>query len=108
METLDSIIEALNTENLKLQQKAEKSENKISELESDLNEKDQFNLRNSTEIQEILSDIDHDSLEDKVIELLAEVHIVVTKSDIEDCHRLGKNVNTIMRFVKFCNDILEK
>ena len=51
-----------------------------------------------------------DSLEDKVIELLAEAHIVATKSDIEDCHRLGKNGSTIVRFVnrKFCNDILEK
>ena len=45
-----------------------------------------------------------------MIELLAEAHIVATKSDIEDCHRLGKNGSTIVRFVnrKFCNGILEK
>ena len=40
--------------------------------------------------------------------MLAETHIVATKSDIEECHRLGKNGSTIVRFVKrkFCN-ILE-
>ena len=42
--------------------------------------------------------------------MLGEVDIVATKSDIEDCHRLGKNGNTIVRFVnrKFYNVILEK
>ena len=42
--------------------------------------------------------------------MLVEVHIVATKSDIEDCHRLGENGSTILRFVnrKFCNVILEK
>ena len=48
---------------------------------------------------EIPSDIGDDSLEDKVIEMLAKVHIVATKSDIEDCHRLVKNGSTILRFV---------
>ena len=45
-----------------------------------------------------------------MIELLAEAHIVATKSNIEDCHKLGKNGSTIVRFVnrKFCNDFLEK
>ena len=42
--------------------------------------------------------------------MLDEVDIVATNSDIEDCHRLGKNGNNIVRFVsrKFCNAILEK
>ena len=42
--------------------------------------------------------------------MLGENDIVVTKSDTEDCHRMGKNGNTIVRFVnrKFCNVILEK
>ena len=48
---------------------------------------------------EIPSDIGDDSLEDKVIEMLAKAHIVATKSDIEDCHRLVKNGSTILRFV---------
>ena len=41
------------------------------------------------EIQGIPSDIGDDSQEDKVIEMLAEAHIVATKSDIEDCHSTG-------------------
>ena len=31
--------------------------------------------------------------------MLAQVHIVATKSDMEDCHRLGKNGNTIVWFI---------
>ena len=42
LELKDSIAEALKTENLKLQQKVETLENRISELESDLNKKDQY------------------------------------------------------------------
>ena len=77
---------------------------------SDHNKKDQYNRRNNTELQRIPSNIDDDSFEDKVIEMLAEIHTAATKSDIEDCHRLGGNGNTTVRFVnrKFCNDILEK
>ena len=100
----------LKAENLKLQQKVEKLENRISELESDLNEKDQYDWRSNIVIHGIPSDIGDDSLEDEIIEMLAETHIVATKSDIEGCHRLGKNGSTIVWFVnrKFCNDILEK
>ena len=46
----DSIIEALKAENLKLEQKVEKLENRISELEFDLNKKNQYNRRNNIEI----------------------------------------------------------
>ena len=53
LEVKDSIIEALKAENLKLQQKVEKLENRISELEPDLNKKDQYNWRNNIEIQGI-------------------------------------------------------
>ena len=42
LEVKDSIIEALKAENLKLQQKVEKLENRVSELEADLNKKDQY------------------------------------------------------------------
>ena len=60
-------------------------------MESDLNKKDQYNRTNNTKIEGLPSDIGDNSLEDKVIEMLAEGHIVARKSDIEDCHRLGKN-----------------
>ena len=60
----DSIIEALKAENLKLQQKVEKLENRISELESDLNKKEQYNRRNNIDIQGMPLGIDDDSLEE--------------------------------------------
>ena len=41
LEVKDSIIEALKAANLKLQQEVEKLKNRTSELESDLNKKDQ-------------------------------------------------------------------
>ena len=58
----DSMVEALKAENLKLQQKVQKLENKISELEFDLNKKNQYNRRNNNEIQGIPSSIDDDSI----------------------------------------------
>ena len=61
LEAKDSIIEALKAENLKLKQKVEKLENRISALESDLNKKDQYNLRKNIENQGIPSDIEDDS-----------------------------------------------
>ena len=68
----------------------------ISELESDINKKDQHNQRNNTEIQRIPLDIDDKSLEAKLIEMLAKVHIVATQSDIADCCRVGKNGSAIV------------
>ena len=44
--------------------------------------------RNNNEIQRISSDIDDDSLEDKVVKMLAEGQIVVTKSHIEGWVRM--------------------
>ena len=78
-------------------------------MESDFNKKDQFNRKNNIDVQGITSDIDDDSLEDNVTEMLAGVWIVAAKLDIENCHKLG-NSNIIVRFVnrKFCNAILEK
>ena len=71
--------------------------------------KDQFNRKNNIDVQGKTSDIDDDSVENKVTEMLAGVCIVATKLDIGNCHKLG-NSNTIVRFAnrKFCNDILEK
>ena len=50
-----------------------------------------------------------DQLEEKVIDIFSQLNISLSKSDIEDCHQLGK-CNTMVRFVnqKFCKDALEK
>ena len=81
-----------------VQQKVVKLEDRISNLESDLNKKDQYNQRNNIEIQRLQSDTD-DSLDDKVTEMLVEVHVVATKSNTEDCHILCKNGINIVPFV---------
>ena len=50
-----------------------------------------------------------DQLEEKVTDIFSKLNISISKSDNEDCHRLG-NSNTVVRFVnrKFCKDALEK
>ena len=102
----DSIIEALREENIKLQTKCENLEAKLFELQKASNKQDQYSRRNNLEICGIVKD---DQLEEKVIDIFSQLNISLSKSDIEDCHQLGKS-NTIVRFVnrKFCKDALEK
>ena len=51
-------------------------------------------------------------MENEIIDIFSQLTIAISKSDIEDCHKLGKAnpKNTIVQFVnqKFCNDALEK
>ena len=68
--------------------------------------------RNNKEIQGIPSIVNDNLLEDKVFDTFSQLNITISKSDIEDCHRLGKAnpKNTIVQFVnhKYCNNALEK
>ena len=65
--------------------------------------------RNNLEIHGIPAEVKDNQLEEKVIDIFSQLNISLSKSDIEDCHRLGKS-NTIVRSVnqKFCEDVLEK
>ena len=65
--------------------------------------------RNNLEIHGIPTEVKDNQLEEKVMHIFSQLNISLSKSDIEDCHRLGKS-NTIVRFVnqKFCKDVLEK
>ena len=65
----DAIIEGLKAENLKLQQKAESLESKISKLKTDCNKQHQYNRRNNLEIHGIPSNISDDMLDEKVIQI---------------------------------------
>ena len=56
----DAIVEGLRAENLKLQQKVESLESRISKLETDCNKQDQYNRRNNLEIHRIPSNIPDD------------------------------------------------
>ena len=112
MSIKDSIIDALKQENFRLQQKVQHLENKLSDIEIAENKLEQYTRRNNIEIQGIPSTVHDNLLEDKVIDIFSQLNITISKSDIEDCHKLGKAnpKNTIVRIVnrKFCNDALEK
>ena len=112
MSIKDSITDALKEENFRLQQKVQHLEKKLSDIETVENQLEQYTRRNKIEIQGIPSSVHDSLLEDKVIDIFSQLNIAILKSDIEDCHRLGKAnpKNTIVRFVnrKFCNIALEK
>ena len=76
------------------------------------NKLEQYTRRNNIDILVILSSVHENLLEDKVINILSHLNITISKSDIEDCLRLGEGnpKNTIVRFVNrtFYNDALEK
>ena len=112
MSIKDSIIDALKEENFRLQQKVQHLEKKLSDIEIAENKLEQYTRRNNIEIQGIPSSVHDNLLEDKVVDIFSQLNITISKSDIEDCHRLGKAnpKNTIVRFVnrKFCNIALEK
>ena len=112
MDIKDSIIDTLKEENFRLQQKVQHLEKKLSDTDIAENKLEQYTRRNNIEIQGIPSTVHDNLLEDKVIDIFSQLNITISKSDIEDGHRLGKAnpKNTIVRFVnrKFCNDALEK
>ena len=79
----DAIIERLRAENLKLQQKVESLESRISKLETNCNKHDQYNRRNNLEIHRIPSNISDDMLEEKVTQIFEGTDFSLTANDIE-------------------------
>ena len=77
MSIKDSITDALKEENFSLQQKVQHLENKLSDIEV-------------AENKGIPSTVHDNLIEDKVIDTFSQLNITISKSDIEDCHRLGK------------------
>ena len=105
----DSITEALKEEDIKLQTKFENLGAKLFELQKVSNKQVQYSRTNNLEIHSIPAEVKNNQREEKVIDIFSQLNISLSKSDIEDCYRLGKS-NTIARFVnqKFCKDALEK
>ena len=60
------------------------------------NKHDQYTRRNNFEIHGIAAEVNDDQLEEKVIDIFSQLNISISKSDIEDCHQLGKS---IIRFI---------
>ena len=115
IEMKDEIIKNLMKENKLLNQKVCILEEKLLLQESQTYALDQYTRRNNLEITGIPEDIDDNSLEEKVIEVLGAVDITVDENDIEACHRLpptkkNSKKKTIVRFVnrKFVETAVHK
>ena len=99
----DIVIKNLQLENQKLRAKVGILEKKITTLEENGNQLEQYGRRNNLEITGIPDSIDDKNLEGKVIEILGKIDVKVSGNDIEACHRIGKSRDnskkTIIRFV---------
>ena len=78
-------------------------ENKVMSLEIKENNLEQYRRRNNLEITGTPDDVSDENLEEKVIQVLSEIQVSVSSSDIEACHRTGKSKNSskkaIVRFI---------
>ena len=74
--------------------KANNLENKVISLEINGNHLKQYGRRNDLEITGIPDDVSDENLEEKVIQVLSEIQVSVSSSDIEACHRIGKSKNS--------------
>ena len=88
-------------------QNCENFEAKLFELQKASNKHEQYTRRNNLKIHGIAVEVKDDQLEEKVIDIFSQLNTSISKSDIEDCHQLGKS---IVRFInrKFCKNALEK
>ena len=66
-------------------------------------------MKNNFKIHDISAEVKDDLSEEKIIDIFSQLNICISKSDIEDCHWLGKS-NLIVRFInqKFSADSGEK
>ena len=112
MSIKDTLTDALKEDNIQLKNKFELLEKKLLEVEISRNNLEHYTRRNNIEIQGIPSKVPDEKLEDKVIGIFGTMNIAITKNDVEDCNRLGKQKfkSTIVQFVnrKHCYVILNK
>ena len=90
----DVIIKDLHVENQRLRMKVNNIENKVMSLEINGNHLEQYRRRGNLEITGIPDDVSDENIEEKVIQVLSEIQVNVTISDIEACHRIGKSKNS--------------
>ena len=108
----DVIIKNLQLKNQRLQTRVNNLENKVISPEISGNHLEQYGHRNSLEITGISDDVSDQNLKSKVVEVLNEIHVDVSRSDIEACHRIGRSKNsskkTIVRFInrKYAKKVL--
>ena len=87
-------IKDLQVENQRLRMKVNNLENKVISLEINGNHLKQYGRRNDLEITGIPDDVSDENLEEKVIQVLSEIQVNVSSSDVEACHRIGKSKNS--------------
>ena len=90
----DVIIKNLQLENQRLRTRVNNLENKVISLEISGNHLEQYGRRNNLEIPGISDDVSDQNLESKVVEVLNEIQVDVSRSDIEVCHRIGRSKNS--------------
>ena len=97
------ILKDLQVENQRLRTKVNNLENKVMLLEINGNHLEQYGRRNNLEITGIPDDVSDENLEEKAIQVLSEIQVNVSSSDIEACHRIRKGKNsskkTIVQFI---------
>ena len=98
----DMIIKDLQVENQHLRMKVNNLENKVMSLEINGNHLEQYGRRNNLEITGIPDDVSDKNLEQKVIQVLSEIQVSVSSSDIEACHHIGKSKNLSKKNTKIC------
>ena len=86
----DIIIKNLQDENKPLKTKVNVLENKITDLEIQNNNLDQYSRRNNVEISGIPQSVSDNQLEEKVVDILKAIGVNITTNEIEACYRLGK------------------
>ena len=102
-----TIIENLSKSNLDLQARVSSLENEIIllkqaniDMTKHVEASFQHGRQNQIIVSGIPSSVEHDDLEMTTIGILNKIKSVeVNERDIEACHRVGKNDNTIIRFV---------
>ena len=75
-------------------------------LEISKNHLEQYGKRNNLWITGIPDDESDKNLEEKVIQVLSEIQVNISSSDIEACHRIGKSRNSSKKtqtFLQFIN-----
>jgi len=114
LEMRDVIIKNLIEEKKRMHDRIQYLEDRLVNVEQNVESNNQYNRRNNLEISGIPNHVNDDELETKVIEIFDSINIDVCPNDIEACHRLpptknSKTKKTIIRFVnrKLCVNIME-
>ena len=93
----DVIIKDLQVKNQRLRMKVNYLENKFMSLEINGNHLEQYGRRDNLEFTGIPDDVSDENLEEKVIQVLSEIQVNVSSSDIEPCYCIGKSKNSSKR-----------